>query len=75
MSKTWYEPDFGPHIPFREYSLMNNTDLPDSVKASVAYVTICKKGQVGCAVGDNPATLEGNRVAIAENMKSHQIQM
>ena len=75
MAKTWYEPEFGPHIPYREYSLLNNSALPDSVRASVVYVGTCKRGAVGCADGSNPATVEHNKLTLQEGLDSERVRM
>jgi hypothetical protein len=67
--------EFGPDIGFRESSFLSHAALPDIVRASVVHVAPCKRGAVGCASGDNPATLEFNRLTLEEGLPSNKIVM
>jgi hypothetical protein len=67
--------EFGPDIGFRESSFLQHEALPDIVRASVVHVLPCRRGEVGCASGDNPATLEFNRLFMERGMASDRIVM
>lgn len=45
------------------------------MRASVVHVSSCKRGAVGCASGDNPATLEFNRALVEEGLDSDRLVM
>lgn len=74
-SKHTHSNEFGPDIAYRESTFLNHSALPDTVRGSVVHVISCKKGAVGCASGDNPATLEFNRVFVQESLDSEKLAM
>lgn len=67
--------EFGPDVGYRESSFLANPLLPDVVRSSVVHVSPCKPGTVGCSTGDNPATVEFNRLLVAENIDSDRMAM
>jgi hypothetical protein len=67
--------EFGPDIAYREHSFLNHSALPDVVRGSVVHVVSCRHGSVGCATGDNPATLEFNRLFVEERLDSDRLAM
>jgi len=67
--------EFGPDIGYRESSFLNHPGLPDIVRGSVVQVHSCRSGEVGCSAGDNPATVEFNRLSLHEHMDSNRILM
>ncbi|KAI8466122.1 MAG: nucleotide-diphospho-sugar transferase-domain-containing protein [Monoraphidium minutum] len=67
--------EFGPDIMYRESGFLSHPEMPDAVLGSVVHVHACKHGAVGCATGDNPATLEYNRLFMEERLDSDHIVM
>jgi hypothetical protein len=65
--------EFGPPIPFREHSVLDNARLPAASLGSTVYVDACSPGTTGCSDGHNPATTEYNRVRVAEKMDSDRL--
>lgn len=65
--------EFGPPIPFREHSVFLNPRMPAGSLGSTVFVDACKPGTTGCSDGQNPATLEYNRVRVGERMPSDRL--
>lgn len=65
--------EFGPDIAYREAGFLSNPALPGTVRGSVVHVLPCKKGAVGCASGENPATLEFDRLFMQEGLDSERV--
>ena len=65
--------EFGPPIPFREFSVLENARLPTGALGSTVYVDACAAGTTGCSDGLNPATTEYNRVRVAEGLPADRL--
>ena len=65
--------DFGPNIPYREYSFLENSRMPDAVRQSVLRVAPCAAGDA-CADGSAPATVTNDTVRLASGLNDVQVR-
>ncbi|CAM6082482.1 unnamed protein product [Calypogeia fissa] len=64
--------DYGTMIPFREYSFLDNPQLPSKVKSSTLKVSLCELGTPGCKTDPSKVEVPGD---IQLPMKSTEDQL
>jgi hypothetical protein len=77
----WPEAEFGPHIPFREHSFLDNPAAPASITAGKVVVAPCEgtttrgAGEAGgCGDGSGPALVASGGVKLVAGMDSERIK-
>ncbi|MEW5307750.1 MAG: hypothetical protein WDW36_010126 [Sanguina aurantia] len=65
-----HEPDFGPHIEWRESSFLRNPRLSAAVSGSRVLVVPCRAGDAGCGPGTGPAASKDGKTLLQLGLNS-----
>jgi arabinosyltransferase len=75
IGRTKDENEFGPNVPFREYSFLDNPRMPARIRESVLTVELCQQGEVGCADRVGPAEVRNGTVRLQPGLNDKQLRV
>lgn len=66
--------EFGPNIPYREYSFLDNPACPDEVKNKQIVVNVCKEPEERCSDGSKPSEEADGALWVMGGMNDQQLK-
>lgn len=66
--------EFGPDIPYREYSFLDNPATPEAVTKNQIVVNVCTEQSEQCSDGRTPAKEVGGALWVMSGLNDHQLR-
>jgi arabinosyltransferase len=67
--------EFGPDIPYREYSFLDNPALPEAVRSNQIQVNVCKEPAEQCSDGKMPAKEFDGALWVMRGLDDHRLRV
>jgi arabinosyltransferase len=66
--------EFGPNVPYREYSFLENPACPEAIKGNQMTVNVCEEQLEKCSDGSKPAKLVDGALWVMGSMNDQQLK-